>query len=168
MELEITNMDRNTEDMVSLTTEEYIEKYGQMVYRLAYVRTKKREDADDVYQDVFLAFIRHMKNLKSEDHIRYWLIHTTCNACKRLSRRRMWFRLEDTDITYELVEPDNTLSLVLALPDKMREAIHLFYYEDMTCEEIARALKISCEAVRVRLHRGREMLKIKLEKENEQ
>ena len=66
-------------------------------------------------------------------------------------------------MTYELDEPDQTLAAVLSLPGKLKDVIHLFYYEDMTCEEIAKTLKISNQAVRVRLHRGREALKIKLE-----
>ena len=146
--------------------EEYIKKYGPAVYRLAYVKTKKREETDDIYQNVFLAFIRRAKNFESEEHVKYWLIHTTCNECKKFYGKfnsRIFLQIEETDLSYELAEPDHTLAAVLSLPDKLRDVIHLFYYEDMTCEEIAKALKISNQAVRVRLHRGREALKNKLE-----
>jgi len=147
--------------------EEYINKFGSMVYRIAYVKTKKREEAEDIYQNVFLALIRHIKNLESEEHVKHWLIRTTCNECKRIFRKRSWLPLEHVDLTCELDEPDYTLAVVLSLPDKYKEVIHLFYYEDLSCEEIAATLKISNEAVRVRLHRGRELLKTKLERKDD-
>ena len=48
---------------------------------------------------------------------------------------------------------------VLKLPEKYRIAIHLFYYEDYSVKEIAEILHTSESNVKVRLSRGRKMLK---------
>ncbi|MCI8796392.1 MAG: RNA polymerase subunit sigma, partial [Dorea sp.] len=53
----------------------------------------------------------------------------------------------------------------MALPEKFRIVIHLFYYEDYAIREIADILKISESNVKVRLSRGRSLLKIKLQEE---
>jgi RNA polymerase sigma-70 factor (ECF subfamily) len=49
------------------------------------------------------------------------------------------------------------------LPRKYREAIHLYYYEELSVKEIAAILKKAEATVKTNLHRGRELLKRKLE-----
>ena len=51
---------------------------------------------------------------------------------------------------------------VLALPEKYRVIVHLFYYEELSIKEICQVLNLSETAVKSRLHRSREMLKEKL------
>ena len=55
------------------------------------------------------------------------------------------------------------LEAVLALPPRDRAAVHLYYYEDMTTEEIARLLDRSPATVRSQLMRGRDRLRVLLE-----
>ncbi|MDE7124493.1 MAG: sigma-70 family RNA polymerase sigma factor, partial [Eubacterium sp.] len=52
---------------------------------------------------------------------------------------------------------------VVALPAKYKTAIILYYYYDYSVSEISQTLKISNSAVKMRLKRGREILKIELE-----
>lgn len=54
---------------------------------------------------------------------------------------------------------------VMELPDNYREAIHLFYYEEMSIKEIAIALDAKEPTIKTWLSRGRQMLKEKLGKE---
>jgi RNA polymerase sigma factor (sigma-70 family) len=54
---------------------------------------------------------------------------------------------------------------VMGLPEKYRIIIHLFYYEDYSIREIANILKISEANVKVRLTRGRTLLKKTLKEE---
>lgn len=49
--------------------EEIIKKYGDSVYRLAFMNVKKRELADDIYQDVFLKLIKKKERIDSEEHL---------------------------------------------------------------------------------------------------
>jgi RNA polymerase sigma-70 factor (ECF subfamily) len=51
---------------------------------------------------------------------------------------------------------------VIALPEKYRTVLHLFYYEDLSTKEIAGLLELRQSAVTTRLHRARELLKKQL------
>ena len=54
---------------------------------------------------------------------------------------------------------------VMRLPEKTRIVIHLYYYEDMSVREIAHILMSTEGAVKMRLSRGRNMLKASLQEE---
>ena len=62
---------------------EVIQRYADMVYRIARVQMKNPHDADDVFQDVFLAYIRSDLHFDDEAHRKAWLIRTTLNRCKK-------------------------------------------------------------------------------------
>ena len=47
-----------------LTAEEIIDRYADMVYRLAVSQTKNRTDADDIFQEVFVRLVRHVHELQ--------------------------------------------------------------------------------------------------------
>ena len=75
--------------------------------------------------------------------------------------------LDDGDITKEIEKKkseiaenkkDNTIDKVLKLPEKYRVVIHLFYYQEMSIEEISDTLQIGKSAVKTRLSRGRKLL----------
>ncbi len=55
------------------------------------------------------------------------------------------------------------LQLVMAMPMKYKTVIHLYYYEDYPIQEISKILQISQSAVKMRLQRGRQLLKLELE-----
>ena len=54
-----------------------IEKYSNMIYRLAIARTKYKEDAEDVFQEVFLKLSKKLPNFENETHEKAWLIRVT-------------------------------------------------------------------------------------------
>lgn len=68
-------------------------------------------------------------------------------------------------LTFETPESEELFETVMKLPEKYRIVIHLFYYEDYTVHEIADILRITESNVKVRLSRGRGMLKEKLQEE---
>ena len=68
-------------------------------------------------------------------------------------------------LTFETPESEELFETVMKLPEKYRIVIHLFYYEDYTVHEIADILRITESNVKVRLSRGRVMLKEKLREE---
>ena len=138
-----------------------IQRYSDTVYRLAFARMGNRYDADEVYQEVFLRYVRKNPMFNSEEHRKAWLIKVTLNCCRKLSGS-FWNRNTeplDEQIAFES-DFDNTLYLELKkLPPKYREVIHLFYYEDMTTEEISVVLGIRSSTVRSQLTRARAMLR---------
>ena len=152
----------------SLRTDDDIERvfhqYADMVYRLAFSQTQNRSDADDVFQEVFLRYMRRAGAFESEEHEKAWLLRVTVN-CSRKLWRSAWFRRTvalDESVTFDMPEETGVARALLQLPQKYRTVIHLFYYEDMPVAKIAETLGMKESAVRTRLTRARELLRKRL------
>lgn len=140
---------------------DYIEKYFNMVYKLALSQTKSKADADDVCQEVFLRYIRAERPFEGDEHVKAWLIRVTLNCSKSLFASS-WFKKTvpiDEEIPFEMKEHGEVYYKVLELPPKYRAVIHLFYYEELSVAEISKYLNIKEATIKSQLHRGREMLK---------
>lgn len=138
--------------------------HGDTVYRLALCRMQNAADAEDVYQDVFLALFRQPSVDWDAEHLKAWLIRTTLNRCADLHRfrlRRPVLSLEELPDTIrtENVEYAALWEAVARLPEKLRIPIHLHYGEGYTTEEIADMTGVPAATVRTRLHRARGKLK---------
>ncbi|WP_312281321.1 sigma-70 family RNA polymerase sigma factor [Oscillibacter sp.] len=147
--------------------ENVIKFYGNMVYRLAFARAGTRHDADDIFQEVFLRYIKKQPVFENEDHRRAWFIKVTVNCSKKLwgsAWKRKTVPLEET-LQFETKEDTDLYNELQQLPATYREVIHLFYYEDMSTEEIARILKRKSATVRTQLTRARALLKNLLKEE---
>ncbi len=142
-----------------------LESYLDTVYRLAFARTRSKQDAEDVAQEVMLKLCRHAGEIESEAHLKHWLIRVTVNECASLFRSPWRRRTQPLDESWLAAQPDapesdDRLDAALeALNPDQRAAIHLFYYEDMSAEEIAGALGIRPATVRERLSRARRKLR---------
>ncbi len=148
--------------------DEIIEKYTPTVYRIAMSNSVCRADADDVYQQVFLAYFRTPPNTTDENYIKAWLIRTTLNYCKKTANKNK--RNLPLDAANELItefsahEENELHTAILTLPEKYRIPICMYYFEELSCAEIAEILKEKEGTVRIHLKRGREKLKALLEK----
>lgn len=142
-----------------------VEKYFDMIYKLALSQTKNRDSADDVVQEVFLRFLKSDKDFQSEEHIKAWLIRVTVNCCHNVFSNSWAQKTEPLteDIVFDTEEKGDVYYAVLELPQKYRAVIHLFYYEDMSIEEISKALGSNQSTIKSQLSRGRKMLKNILE-----
>lgn len=148
--------------------ESVLQKYSKMVYRLAYVRTKNRADAEDLLQEVFLRFLKSNIQFNDDEHCKAWLIRTTINYSKNLLTSA-WFRKtvfqEDGLENYANVAEKGKSDIfyaVLELPAKYRVIVHLYYYEDLSVAEISTMLNRKESTVKTQLYRARELLKKKL------
>lgn len=152
-----------------ISAEELISKYSDMVYRVAFSRTQNEEDARDITQDVFLKYLKYVRagnTFREEEHRKAWLLKVAVNTGNTFVKTA-WFRhradfTEAADRMQEMEEPSPVYDAVMALPEKYRLAIHLFYYEELSIKEIGSVLQLSETAVKSRLHRAREILKEKL------
>ena len=138
-------------------------RYMDRVFRLAFSYMKSASDADDVTQNVLLRLLRSTKPFESEEHARFWLVRVTMNECKR-ALRSQWRKAGDieeyaNELHFETQEHSDLFYAVMELPEKYRIVIHLFYYEDYSVREIAGILRITEANVKVRLSRGRRLLK---------
>ena len=139
-----------------------LQEYADMVYRIAFSRTKNRADAEDVMQEVFLRYLRCKTAFNDETHRKNWLLRCAVNCNKSLISSA-WFR-RTTALTEDALpaqEPaqESIYPAVLALPQKYRTVIHLHYYEDMPIAEIAAVLQMKEATVKTRLHRARALLR---------
>lgn len=139
--------------------------YGGAVYRLAMVYLSNRADAEDVTQEVFLRLLCRAPDFEGGEHQKRWLLRVAANLCRDHLRGFWHSRAVPLDETIPAVTPEEqeALGAVLALPDKYRLPIHLHYYEGYSVAEIGEILKLGESAVKMRLKRGREILKLELE-----
>ena len=146
-------------------------KYIDTVFRVAFSFLKNRADAEDVTQTVFLKLYREPKPFAGEDHVKHWLIRVALNECKKAVRSpfRAAENIEDyaNSLRFETPEHSDLFYAVMALPQKYRVPIFLYYYEDYSTAEISRLLGIPTPTVATRLHRARALLKTKLQEVND-
>jgi RNA polymerase sigma-70 factor (ECF subfamily) len=149
--------------------DDILKEYSDLVYHLALSRTGNPSYAEDVFQDVFLKLIKAKVAFNDQEHLKAWLIRVTINCTKDL-RRSFWFRNTealDENLAAESAPDDahDVTDAVAALPVKYRTVIHLYYYEDLSIEEIAQFLQRKTATVASQLSRGRKLLKEKLKGE---
>ena len=144
--------------------EEAYDTYATSVYRLAMVYLGQCTDAEDVTQETFIRLLCRAPAFENEAHRKRWLLRVAANLC-RDQLRGFWHRrvteLEDT-LPAAPPEEQEALTAVMALPEHYRLPIHLHYYEGYSVAEIAEILKLGQSAIKMRLKRGRELLKLKL------
>lgn len=147
-----------------------IKTYSPMVYRLAYSLVKNRIDADDIHQEVFIRYIKYKPCFESAEHEKAWFIKVTTNQCRNWWKTA-WRRKMVSLSEYEKVDrnmaglqnneadtDDNIIEIVKTLPQKYRVVIHLFYYEQLSVEEISSILGLKASTVRTHLTRARKKL----------
>ena len=154
---------RSSEDI-----EAVLRRYANMVYRLALTQTKRKADADDVFQEVFLRLVVRERTFESEEHLKAWLIRVTINCSRKWFRAARLGRLLSLD--HEPAQADapgssEVLEAVMALPRQYRTVIHLFYYEDLSIARISEILQIPESTIKSQLARARRMLRKHLEEE---
>lgn len=145
---------------------ELYDRHSKTVYRVCFAYMKNSADTEDAVQDTFLQLIRSGPAFASEAHEKAWLIRTASNICKN-ALRHWWRRRESLEDHRDLVGPeelrtDEVLQAVLALPDKYKTAVYLYYYEGYSGPEIAGILKKPKSTVRNYLHEARAILKERL------
>ena len=146
--------------------------HGTSVLRLALAQTGSRADAEDVYQDVFVALACSDTVFADADHLRAWLLRATLNRCRDLARS--WWRrnaqsFDALGIEVAQGEKDDTpwtdaqlWEAVRRLPERYRAVVHLRYVEQLPADAIAAACGISESTVRTRLSRAMRKLRVHL------
>ena len=149
--------------------EDIIHRYQDTVYRIAFTYSRSSSDAQDITQDVFLSYIRKSPRLKSEKHLKAWLLRVTMNTAKNLlksSWKKKTVPISEHDpVTTDESSYSDTYYAVMSLPEKYRSVIMLYYFEDYSVREIAIILKRTETAVQTQLQRARAILKKNLKED---
>ena len=138
-------------------------KYSNMLYRLSLSHLLNREDAEDAVHDVFIKYYHSNPHFFSDEHEKAWFVRVTINQCHDIARKRKLRThapLEEAADVCTEMGGGEVIDLVLHLEDTYKTPILLHYYEGYSIEECARILRISVSAVKMRLARAREKLKI--------
>lgn len=146
------------------TVEELAERYRDNLFAVAFHVCKNAADADDIVQETFLQYYVAKKEFDSEAHIRACLIRVAVNKAKNVNRsfwRQHKVPLEEymESLVFETQKEETLFETVMKLPQKYRIIIHLYYYEDYSVREIGEILSLKESNVKVRLSRGRKLLK---------
>ena len=143
--------------------------YGNMLYKICFLKFCNSYDAEDALQEVFIKLMYNAPSFKDENHEKAWLIRVTQNKCRDMLKAssNKNTSIDEMKISdFVKTESDAQLDVikqVVALPAKYKAAIILYCYYDYSVSEISKTLQISHSAVKMRLKRGREILKIELE-----
>lgn len=146
--------------------EDVIGRYQRSVYGLALAKTGNPADADDVFQETFLAYYQSGKEFRDEEHRKAWLLRTALNMSRRFTSstwRKKAAPLEEGEELqaqpFHLREENEVWAALQSLEEDYRMPIYLFYFEELSTQEIGKVLGLGSGAVRTRLSRGRERLR---------
>jgi len=159
--------------------DEIVREHGGRVYRLAYRLTGKRDDAEDLTQEVFVRVFRSLSSY-TPGTFEGWLHRITTNLFLDGARRRQRVRVDPLsdeaserlagadsatpERAWEFSHLDHDVQRALdALAPEYRAAVVLCDIEGLSYEEIAATLGVKLGTVRSRIHRGRAQLRAALE-----
>lgn len=144
-----------------------------MVFSIAYHFLRDRSAAEEVAQDVFLQLHRRFDELKSDEHVSFWLRKVASHRCidyVRKQKSQAAVGLDDVPPpSVEDAPQDHFLnrrlqSLIASLPEKPRMVMILRYQEDLMPEEIASVMEMPVRTVKSHLQRSLAMLREKIDR----
>ena len=151
--------------------ERLVREYQTPLRRLCCVLLKDIHLADDAVQETFIKAYRSLNAFRRESSEKTWLIRIAVNTCRDMMRSR-WFVHIDRSVDIAGLpeesaesDPEDTdlLEAVLCLPVKQREVVLLYYYQNLTMQEISDSLQITVSNVSRRLENARKALRRQLE-----
>lgn len=146
---------------------EVMDLHTEHLLRLAYFYVQSWEAAEDIVQESFIAFYEKAKQYKGDASVKNYIRKIVINRCHdylRRKKRRQFFLpfINAISAEQEVVlstEKSTLLQAVMQLSEKYREAIILYYFEELSTVQIASLLGIKESTVRSRLKRARDELK---------
>lgn len=149
-------------------------QYGDSIYRICYAYLCDRQLAEDAGQETFIKAYKSLDKLSGqiEAYEKAWLTRIAINTCKDI-KRGAWLRRLDRSVSAEQAlqnvgvtdsKEGSLAAEVMRLPHKLKEAVLLHYYQELTYDEVCDILRISKSALYERLKRARMRLKNELER----
>ena len=140
-------------------------RHAATVYRLCYSFLGSAADAEDATQSVFMKLIDRPRRFNDAEHEKAWLIVCAQNHCRdvlKSAHRTRQTALPEDIADERRARQDETLDAVLALPEKYKTCVYLFYYEGYRTAEIAALTGVPSSTVRSHLSEARALLKTML------
>jgi RNA polymerase sigma-70 factor (ECF subfamily) len=151
---------------------QWIAEYSGALLKTCYVYLHSLQQAEDAVQDTFIKAYQGMACTDAQALVseKAWLMRIAINVCHDYHRSR-WFRYIDKTVAVEalpqtlmsvLPEDRTLLADVIRLPEKFKQVLLLYYYQELTLQETADVLQISRSAVHKRLQKAQTLLKGRL------
>ncbi len=177
---ETTGRDQDILELIRLgrrqrAFEVLLDRYAGKVYRLCCVLLRDRAQAEDATQDSLIRMWKAFERFDGRGSLSSWIYTISRNRClTALQRRRTfdsldeWVAAAEPASAADTIEPrdgraEQLRSLVELLPERLRRALLLYYYEEHSVEEVALMLGCPEGTVKTALFRARarltEMLK---------
>jgi RNA polymerase sigma-70 factor, ECF subfamily len=162
---------------------EIIKNYQNKVYRYVYSKVFNYDEALDITQEIFMMTMEALKSFRKESKFSTWLFSIMVNYCKNYKKKTSRYsyvalRRTQGSEEFELSIPDDrqnpeqdvidndSLRIIkeelFKLPDDYKDILVLRDIEGLSYNEVVRILGINLSNVKVRIHRGRELLKKRL------
>jgi RNA polymerase sigma-70 factor (ECF subfamily) len=148
-----------------------VERHQTALLRLCMVYLRDGELAKDAVQETYLKAYQALPHFRGECGEKTWLTRIAVNVCRDMARSA-YFRHTDRRVTPEEMpdrpgeeappEREALAQALLELPRRYKDAVLLYYYQDLSQEEVGKALGLSAATVSRRLERARRMLKTAL------
>ena len=150
-----------------------VAQYEMPLLRTCYMVLHDRGLAEDAAQETFLKAYKALPTFRGECSEKTWLMRIAMNTCRDM-RRGAWFRWVDRSVEVdrlpepakeaEFMEADGLTQAIPRLPQKSKEVILLYYYQDMTLREIASVLDIAVSTAGKRVNSACRRLQKMMEK----
>ena len=150
-----------------------VEAYSDRVYTLCLRMLGREDEAKDAAQDAFVKAFRSLNNFREESRFSTWLYRIAYNHCISVIRKNVRVidlvderdQIEEQDMELNALDllgaADRSVYLktaIEALPETDAVMVNLFYYDELSLEEIAKITGLSSGNIRIRLHRSRKKL----------
>ena len=161
------------------------EAYNNKVYRVAFYIIKNEQDAKDIVQEAFTIAFNKLHTLKDQNKFEQWICKIACNLAKeKYKKNKREVLTEDYEKVVSYIEAkkeifcqedeiekkelkDYMLKQINSLKTHYKEVILLYYYLDMSYEEISAFLNVNIGTIKSRLARAKQILRGNIVEDNE-
>ncbi|NRB58833.1 MAG: sigma-70 family RNA polymerase sigma factor [Winogradskyella sp.] len=156
-----------------------VDRYKDLVYTLAIRMLKNREEAEEIAQDTFIKVFKSLDKFKGDSKFSTWIYRVAYNTCLDAIKKNKKHQNDVAidEYTFNKLDTiDNALESIIKeersvlikncisrLPEESSVILTLFYFEELSLEEISKVINIEANTVKVKLFRARKKLAVILE-----
>ena len=151
-----------------------VDQYKHLVFTLAVQMVKHQEEAEEVSQDTFIKVFKSLRSYKGDSKFSTWIYRVAYNTCldriKKNKRKQQTYtidemtenQIQETENALDLMEQEEKQQAVARCMESLnpddRALMTLFYFEELSLEEIGKVLNLKPNNVKVKLFRSRKRL----------
>ncbi len=148
--------------------DELLSNYRFAVERLIHFKISDYEDAEDIIQETYLTAFVNFSHLKNSDRFKQWIISIAKNKCNNYYRRKSKsIEIAEYDLSnisykqniFGRNESSDIMDVINVLNNNSKEILKLYYFDELSQEEISKKLNIPIGTVKSRLHYAKQKFK---------